>query len=149
MKSASPTPTQLVHALGKAFKASDWDGIAKLYHPDALVKTVIGGEEPRPGLAFIQLLRDTEDAQFRMPRWTAADLDEHAALVSGINQRRFEPRGFSTSPVSWVMTFRDGLLYRSAVFPTDREAKQAYARLGVDLGMPEPEIAGPHPVDFS
>lgn len=137
---AARTPSELVRELGDAFKANDWARVEQLYHPEAVVQTITGGDIPLPGHAFLQILRESEDIHFKMPRWTATDLDANAAFVAGISQRRMEPRGFTTSPVSWVMTFQDDLLYRSAVFPSEREAKEAYARLGIQLGIPKSDI---------
>jgi hypothetical protein len=42
--------------------------------------------------------------------------------------------GFEEAGHTWLITVRDGLVYRQAVYNDTGEATEAYARLGVTLG---------------
>lgn len=69
-------------------------------------------------------------------------LDEHAAIVTGRMRRRMQEGGFQDANHVWLLTVRDGLIYRQGVYHTPAEAADAYRRLGVTLGITSAERSG-------
>jgi hypothetical protein len=125
--------------MSEAFAERDWERLTRLYHPKAKLQAVMAGDESLSGTELVSAFRRAvDDPGYRPPSWSSArDVDEHAALITGVAGRRLEHRGLSEGSRAWVMTFRDDLLYRSRVFATVDEALRCYREHGVDLGIPE------------
>jgi hypothetical protein len=117
-------------------RSRDWDAMAALYHPQALIVTVTGGPDPLPADELIaELQRASADTWYAVKSWKTYAIDEHAVIVSG-RMRRSVPRGgFEDAAHVWLLTVRDDLIYRQGVYGTEEEAVDAYRRLGVDLGI--------------
>ena len=110
-----------------------------LYHPDALVFTVTGGPEPLAADELIaELERVSDDFVYLVTSAETIAVDDHAAVVTGRMRRRLPAGGFEDAGHVWLITVRDGLVYRQAVHHDPAAAREAYARLGVTLGVPDP-----------
>ena len=124
--------------LAKVFAARDWRAMRALYHPDARILTVTGGPEPLTADALIaELERVSRDAVYSVTASDPVALDEHAAHVTGRMRWRLPQGGFEEAGHVWLLTVRDGLIYRQGVYDDAREAAEAYGRLGVTLGLSE------------
>ena len=44
-------------------------------------------------------------------------------------------RQFMFTPSTWLLTFHDGLVWRSKAYRSPEEARSAYQEHGLDLGM--------------
>jgi hypothetical protein len=130
--------------MSDAFAERDWERLERLYHPEAKLQAVMAGDESLSGMELVSAFRRAvDDPGYRPPSWSSArDIDEHAALITGVAGRRLEHRGLSEGSRAWVMSFRDDLLYRSRVFATVEEALCCYEEQGVNLGVSEGDGAG-------
>lgn len=132
----------LVAEMSRVFAARDWSAMRALYHPKALVFTVTGGPAPLAAdEVIVELERASQDFVYSVRGSDPVALDEHAAIVTGRMRRRVPRGGFEDAGHVWLMTVRDGLLYRQAVYGEPAEAVEAYERLGITLGVsdaPEP-----------
>ena len=107
-----------------------------LYHPDALLHTVTGGPDPLPADELVaELERASRDTWYSVTSWDTVVVDEHAVIVIGRMRRSVPGGGFEDAGHVWLLTVRDGLVYRQGVYGTPEEASDAYRRFGVSLGL--------------
>jgi hypothetical protein len=124
--------------LSQAFVATDWSAMSELYHPDALIVTVTGGPAPLTAAEVIaELRRATSDDWYLVKASEPQVLGVDAAIVTGRMRRRLPQGGFEDASHVWLLTVRDGLIYRQAVYGDPAKATAAYERLGVTLGVPD------------
>jgi hypothetical protein len=129
----------VVAELSRVFASRDWRAMRGLYHPDALVFTVTGGPEPLAADEIVaELERASQDFIYFVTGSDPSAIDEHAAIVTGRIRRRMPQGGFEDAAHVWLLTVREGLIYRQGVYRSSEEASVAYARLGVSLGVGDP-----------
>ena len=123
--------------MSEAFADRDWKRLARLYHPDARLEAVMAGDDFLSATELISALeRAVTDPRYRPPSWSSPrDIDDHAALITGVSGRRLDHDSFTEGSRVWVMTFQDDLLYRSRVFTKADQALRFYDEHGVDLGI--------------
>jgi hypothetical protein len=123
--------------MSEAFADRDWERLGRLYHPQAKLEAVMAGDDFMTATELIGALQRAVNApRYRPPSWSSPrDIDDHAALITGVSGRRLEHSAFTEGSRAWVMTFRDELLYRSRVFTTSDEALRCYEEHGVELGI--------------
>jgi hypothetical protein len=110
-----------------------------LYHPDALIITVTGGPDPlTPNDVIAELERASDDFVYLVTADDTIAVDDHAAIVTGRMRRRLPERGFEDAAHVWLLTVREGLVYRQAVYHDAAEALAAYKIQGIRLGMGDP-----------
>jgi hypothetical protein len=127
---------ELAKAVYGAWQLQDWDRLRELFHPDARLQTQASGEELLPGEATLRLLIDaTQQTLYRAVVFDFVKLDEQAALLKGRVRYRHPAGGFADSPRCWIYVFRDGLLYRSRIFPGERVARDVFEQTGHELGV--------------
>ena len=61
-------------------------------------------------------------------------VDEHAVIFVGRMRRSVPGGGFEDAGHVWLLTVRDGLIYRQGVYGTPEEAAAAYEELGSASG---------------
>lgn len=125
--------TILHKAMTCAYDDADWNLYDALHHQDARV------EWPDGQILTLEELIDAVASARRHPFFclqldTLVEIDEHASLVEGL------PAYGSRSPGPeetqfWFFTIRDGLLYRCAAYPSERDARAAYVDHGITLGL--------------
>jgi hypothetical protein len=127
----------VITELARVFERGDWAAMGRLYHPRALLATVTGGGVALSAEEVIsQLELASGDFVFSVRGSRPAALDEHAAIVTGFMRRRMPTGGWEEARHVWLLTVRDDLIYRQAVYSDARSAAAAYERFGIDLGMP-------------
>jgi hypothetical protein len=130
---------EVIAKLSRVFASRDWQAMRALYHPDALVFTVTGGPDPLAADELIaELERVSEDFVYLVTPAETIPVDDHAAIITGRMRRRLPAGGFEDAGHVWLLPVRDGLVYRQAVHHDPEAAREAYARLGVTLGVPDP-----------
>ena len=126
----------VVSELSRIFPLRDWGAIRALYHPDALILTVMGGDTP---LTADELVRQLElaagDAVYSANGSPPVPLDQHAVIVTGRIRRRLPHGGFEDAGHLWLLTTVDGLIYRQGVYHDQQAAIDAYQELGIGLGL--------------
>jgi hypothetical protein len=128
----------VVAELSQVFATRDWRAMRALYHAEALIFTVTGGPAPLAADALVaELERASRDFIYFVTGSEPSAIDEHAAVVTGRIRRRMPQGGFEDAAHVWLLTVREGLIYRQGVYRTPEEARTAYARLGVSLGVGE------------
>jgi hypothetical protein len=129
----------VVAELSRVFASRDWGAMRGLYHPDALVFTVTGGPEPLAADEIVaELERASQDFIYFVTGSDPSAIDEHAAIATGRIRRRMPQGGFEDAAHVWLLTVREGLIYRQGVYRSSEAASVAYARLGVSLGVGDP-----------
>ena len=130
---------EVIAELSKVFAARDWRAMRRLYDPSALILTVTGGPDPLTADAVIaELERASRDSVYSVTASDPVALDEHAALITGRMRWRLPQGGFEEAGHVWLLTAREGLIYRQGVYDDAQEAAEAYERLGVTLGVDDP-----------
>jgi hypothetical protein len=126
----------VVGELSRVFASRDWRAMRALYHPEALILTVTGGPQPLAADEIVsELERASQDFIYFVAGSDPTALDEHAAVVTGRIRRRMPEGGFEDAAHVWLLTVREGLIYRQGVYRSREEASADYERLGVGLGV--------------
>ena len=126
----------VVAELSRIFPRRDWRAIRALYHPDALIVTVMGGATPLTADELVgQLELASEDIVYSVNGSPPAPLDDHAVIVTGRMRRRLPQGGFEDAGHLWLLTTVDGLIYRQGVYRDQQAAVDAYQQLGIGLGL--------------
>jgi hypothetical protein len=129
----------VVDELARVFASRNWQALRALYHPEALVFTVTGGPTALAADEVVaELERASQDFIYFVTGSDPIALDEHAAVVTGRIRRRMPQGGFEDAAHVWLLTVREGLIYRQGVYRSPEEARAAYAHLGVTLGVGDP-----------
>ncbi len=126
-------PGQRVERLREAADTRDWDLLRSLCHPDArLVLRMTEGAALALDDALAVLRADAEAGAYEPTHYYIDDLDESAAIAVG---SVMGPHDQKPKHLCWLLTFRDGLLYRQALHETSNEAEELYRKLGLELGI--------------
>jgi hypothetical protein len=126
----------VVEELSRVFTARDWRAMRALYHSDALILTVTGGPDPLTADEIIaELERVSRDLVYTVTASAPVAIDEHAAMVTGRMRRRLPQDGFEEAGHVWLLTVRDGLIYRQSVHHEAEQAVAAYRDGGLTLGV--------------
>jgi ketosteroid isomerase-like protein len=129
----------VVAELFEAFTARDWRAMRTLYHPKALIFTVTGGPAPLIANQVIgELERASKELAYSVSASETVAFDEHAVMVTGRMRRGLPGGGFEDAAHVWLLTVRDGLIYRQGVYRDPDEAEEEYERLGATLGLSDP-----------
>ena len=108
----------VVAELSRVFSARDWRAMRSLYHADARILTVTGGPEALTADEVIaELERVSRDLVYSVTASEPLALDEHAVIISGRMRRRLPHDGFEEAGHVWLITVRDGLIFRQSVHP--------------------------------
>jgi hypothetical protein len=60
-------------------------------------------------------------------------------MVTGRMRHGLPGGGFEDAAHVWLLTVREGLIYRQGVYRDPDEAAEEYERLGATLGLSDPE----------
>ena len=125
---------RLLEAISDAFSTGDWERLRSLYHDDARIVSVAAGERILGPDELIEVLSGQENSSYSTDDTKTEAFDENAVVVYGTVRERDEVGTlFLTS--AWVLTFSDGLVWRSKAYRSIDEARAAYKNQGLDLGL--------------
>ena len=125
---------RLLEAISDAFSTGDWERLRSLYHDDARIVSVAAGERILGPDELIEVLSGQENSSYSTDDTKTEAFDENAVVVYGTVRERDEAGTlFLTS--AWVLTFSDGLVWRSKAYRSIDEARAAYENQGLDLGL--------------
>jgi ketosteroid isomerase-like protein len=131
---AAAKALRLLRAISDAFESRDWTTLRSLYRDDARITAVAAGHRTLSPDELVEVLSAAESRSYATDDAETAALDENAVVVWGLVVQRDE--GATTfMPSAWVLTFRDGLVWRSKAYESVDEGRAAYAAYGLDLDM--------------
>ena len=125
---------RLLQAISDAFTTQDWAHLRSLYHDEARISSVAAGDRILGPDELIELLSQAEGWTYSTDDARTEVLGANAVIVSGIASQRDEV-GTLFFPSAWLLTFYDGLVWRSKAYRSVREARAEYGELGLDLGI--------------
>lgn len=126
----------LTRAVSDAYLGADWARLRTLYHDDALLCTMAAHQEILPPDALIRIFRElNEHSVYEVHQHGVVSIDDSAVLVSGQIRYPLPKGGFGHGDRTWVLTYKDGLLYRSCAYRNEAQARAAYAGEGIELGI--------------
>jgi hypothetical protein len=134
---ASRTLADLVADLQRAHKRKRWDDFRACFHPEAKIESVAAGAVLGPAETVAAVESAIDDGVYAMSEWTIETLEPEVVLAwAGVRQRgRAHPKQISDGMVFWLVTGRDGLMWRVRTF-RDRDAATAHlATHGHTLGL--------------
>ena len=136
----------LTKAVSDAYVNSDWVALRALYHDDALLSTLAAQQEIVPPDELLQIFaRVTTETIYAIDATETTAIDDDAVLVTGRIRFPLASGGFGEGRRAWILTFKDGLLYRTCAYTSAARARAAYAQHGVDLGIKGAVWAEPAP----
>jgi len=139
MEATDPQPYRsldLVNAVSDAYLASDWKALRALYHDDALLSTLAAQQQIVPPDELVEIFaRVTTETIYEVNASETIPIDDQAVLVTGRIRYPVASGGFGEGQRAWMLTFKDGLLYRTCAFTSAARARAAYMQYGVDLGI--------------
>lgn len=120
------------------YRGQDWVGLRRLYHDEALLCTqaadgrVVGPDE------VVGIFEDLQRTVYSVGEAANVIVDDDAVMVSA--RLRYQPASGGMADVKrvWLLTFKDGLVYRSRYYRSETEALAAYAAHGIGLGLDAP-----------
>jgi hypothetical protein len=131
---ASTRALGLLAAVSGAFESGDWERLRTLYDDGARITSVAGGDRILSPDELVELLPAVGVEAYSLDEAQTEALDESAVVVWGLVRRR-DDVGTSYTQSAWLLTFRDGLVWRSRSYASIDAARAAYREQGLDLGI--------------
>ena len=136
--------TQAVYAAyGAGLATGEWSPMRELLHDDSLLTTFAAQQEilgPDDVIAAFQ--RVVHDPTYEVFNISISALADEACIVKAHVRYPLEGGGFGEGRKLWLMTYKDGLLFRSSYYDTAAMARASYVRYGVAIGVNEPIVIG-------
>jgi hypothetical protein len=125
----------LIGRVEEAFESRNWQELRGLYHDQALLRIQSGHGEIVGPDGLIAALKPLDASSFDIGDVTYHAIDDSAVLASGRLRYRLESGGFADSARTWIVTFKDDLVWRTDYFHSEPDAVHAYEEHGIDLGI--------------
>jgi hypothetical protein len=126
----------VTNELLKAHRGQEWDVLRTLFHPEAKVGVfATGGAPVDPERAIAAMRRAHLDRVYSASADRITVIDDDVVLLEGRVRHRTEDGGIAFIERAWLYVFVAGLLFRSAMFKSPREARIAYEVRGRTLGF--------------
>ena len=139
--SVSPRSLSLIEEVSDAFNRSDWVALRSLYHDEARLCTIAAHERVVGPDELVTIFESLEQSPYLIGETTTEAIDDDAVVVSAHLRYPLEDGGVAYAAKSWLLTFKEGLVYRTTAYASAEKAKIAYRQHGVELGIP-PESDG-------
>jgi ketosteroid isomerase-like protein len=115
---AVPGPAALTARLMSAWQEGSLEGLREIIHPDAVFETtthrrdgVVQGRE-----AILASLMDYRDSRYPIRVERVAETSQTSGVVYAFARMPLDDKGgFTEGPVTWEITLRDGLLWRTVI----------------------------------
>lgn len=127
----------LVQAVAEAFDGADWEALRSLYHDDALLCTMAAHERIVGPDELIEIFSSLDSTTYQIGDTQTEAIDDYAVIVSGPLRYPQESGDTAYAAKSWVLTFKDELVFRSNSYPSPERARTAYLQYGIGLGITE------------
>jgi hypothetical protein len=124
-------------ALEREFNARQWGAVRSLYHDEALLCTVAAHPKVLGPDELMDVFGRLDQTAYEIGReHRVIPIDDHAIIVSA--PLRYENEvGVAHDQKTWLLTFKDDLVYRSCDDSSEEAARAAYAAHGIDIGIHE------------
>src|SRR5262245_48026309 len=127
----SRPPLELAVDIDVAFKARDWAGLRRLYHDRSLLCTVAAHERVVAPDELMEVFDALEGTPYSIGATHVAPVGDDAVVASGQLRYPLEHGGIADAHRAWLLTFKDGLVWRSCFYRSEAEALRAYDELGI------------------
>ena len=125
----------LLDAVSVAYTARDWAMLRTLYHDEARLSTVAAhGRVVGPDELMI-IFEELTRTPYSLGPASVVAIDDHAAIVTAPLRYPLEQGGIAHDEKTWLLTFKDELVYRSMAYDSQASARAAYAEHGISLGL--------------
>jgi hypothetical protein len=133
---SSPVP-EAVMAFERAFTRRNWPELRRLCHDEARLESLASGRVLGPDETIEAMRSAALGGLYVMSRWRTEPLDPEAVLIFAHMRHQHPGSGFriTDSNYVWVMTCRDGLVWRVKVCSDRDTALRLFAEHGRSLGM--------------
>jgi ketosteroid isomerase-like protein len=128
---------ELIEAVAEAFGNGDWDALRSLYHDDALLCTMAAHERIVGPDELVEIFAALDSTTYQIGDTQTEAIDDQAVIVSGPLRYPQESGDTAYAAKSWLLTFKDGLVFRSNSYASPERARTAYLQYGIDLGIGE------------
>ncbi len=133
---AGPRSLVLLELVSEAYTSHDWEGLRTLYHDEALLCTVADHESVVGPDEVIEVFKRAAGTAYSVgPPAAVVALDDHAVKVTARVRYPLKGGGIGDSERTWLLTFKDGLVFRSRSYHSRAEARAAYAEHGIERGI--------------
>lgn len=130
-----PRSLELVDTIARAYTRQDWNTLRALYHDEARIHGVAPGADVVGPDELVESLGSVVGTVYSIGPVTYTPLDDDAVLATAGIRYPHPGGGHANGLRCWLLTFKDGLVWRSRDFHTERDAQAAYAAYGPDLGL--------------
>lgn len=135
-RSAKTDALSLTRVVGEAYGRSAWPELRALYHDEALLCTIAAQQAILPPDDLIEIFaRITAGKVYDVEQTSMTAIDDVACLVTGRIRYPLPGGGFGEGSRTWILTYKDGLLFRSCAYTNAAKARAAYTAHGVTLGI--------------
>ena len=124
----------LLDQITEAYTSGDVPALISLYDEDALI---CGAAEPDTIMGRDELFvrSDVLQRTHLVGPIDVIPIDQTAGLLRAVARSTTNGRYQPAAERIWLLTFRDGLVYRQRALDSREEAADLYTRYGVELGM--------------
>jgi len=125
----------LLEEVSDAYTRKDWARLRTLYHDDARLCTMAAREAVVGPDEVIETFKNLAGTVYSIGKTAVFGMDDDAVKVVGRLRYPLENGGMGDSEITWLLTFKDDLLYRSRPYKSRAAARAAYAEHGITLGL--------------
>lgn len=141
----APSPPEslvLIEAVAEAFGNGEWEALRSLYHDDALLCTMAAHERIVGPDELVEIFAALDSTTYQIGDTQTEAIDDHAVIVSGPLRYPQETGDTAYAERSWLLTFKDGLVFRSNSYASAERARTAYLQYGIEIGISREEADG-------
>jgi hypothetical protein len=110
------------------YEQGDLAGLRELVHEDAEIQMVLlGGEVARGPSGLERALRQGEESLHQPYGTRVEPIDDHACVLVGRVRYSLEGGGYGDRAAAWLSVVKDGKMWRTYVYDTAEQAREAYA----------------------
>ncbi len=125
---------ELLDRVAEAYVHGDRRELKEFYVEDALICSAAEPDIPRSREEFFERTDLLQRTQL-IGSLDLIPIDATAGLISATARSLGQDGGYRATQRVWLLTFKDGLVYRQRICATRQEAQEIYARDGLELGM--------------
>jgi hypothetical protein len=134
-----PALVGVIEKLQRAHQDRAWRDMRECFHDEALIESVAAGKALGPDETVAAIRSAFADGIYAMSDWTIEPLPDNPNIViawAGVRHRARDGTGrISDATVYWLVSGRDGLMWRVRIFGDRTTTLQQLERHGPTLGL--------------